>query len=77
MYFYNARVHAKSLQSCLIHCNPMDCNPPGSSVHRILRQEYQSGLPVLSPGDLPGPGIEPKSLISPALAGRVFIISII
>ena len=24
-------------QSCLTLCNPMDCNPPGSSVHRILQ----------------------------------------
>ena len=24
-------------QSCLILCNPVDCNPPGSSVHRILQ----------------------------------------
>ena len=33
------------------------------------RQEYWSGLPVLSPGDLSDPGIEPAS---PALAGRFF-----
>ena len=33
------------------------------------RQEYWSGLPFLSPGDLPSPGIEPASLTSPALAG--------
>ena len=26
------------------------------------RQEYWSGLPFPSPGDLPSPGIEPKSL---------------
>ena len=24
---------AKSFQSCLTLCNPMDCSPPGSSVH--------------------------------------------
>ena len=24
-------------QSCPIFCNPMDCSPPGSSVHRILQ----------------------------------------
>ena len=28
-------MHAQSLQSCLILCNPMDCNLPGSSVHGI------------------------------------------
>ena len=27
----------KSLQSCLTLCNPMDCSPPGSSVHGILQ----------------------------------------
>ena len=36
------------------------------------RQEYWSGLPFLSPGDLPNPGVEPASLMSPALAGRFF-----
>ena len=27
---------AKSLQSCLALCNPMDCNLPGFSVHEIF-----------------------------------------
>ena len=36
------------------------------------RQEYWSGLPSPSPGNLPNPGIEPTSLMSPALAGRFF-----
>ena len=31
------------------------------------RQEYWSGLPFPSPGDLPNPGIEPESTASPAL----------
>ena len=39
------------------------------------RQEYWSGLPFPSPGDLPGPGIEPVSLKSPTLAGRFFTTS--
>ena len=39
------------------------------------RQEYWSGLPFLSPGDLPYPGIEPGSLTSPALAGGFFTAS--
>ena len=30
-------VHAKSLQSCLLFCNPMNCSLPGSSVHGILQ----------------------------------------
>ena len=36
------------------------------------RQEYWSGLPFPSPGDLPDPGIEQVSLASPALAGGFF-----
>ena len=36
------------------------------------RQEYWSGLPFPSPGDLPHPGIEPVSFMSPALACGFF-----
>ena len=36
------------------------------------RQEYWSGLPFPSPGDLPNPGIKPGSPMSPALAGGFF-----
>ena len=36
------------------------------------RQEYWNGLPFPAPGDHPDPGIEPKSLVSPALAGGLF-----
>ena len=38
-------------------------------------QEYWSGLPFPTPGDLPDPGIEPTSLSSPALAGRFLPLS--
>ena len=36
------------------------------------RQEYWSGLPFPPPGELPDPGIELESLVSPALAGGSF-----
>ena len=39
------------------------------------RQEYWSVLPCPPPGDLPNPGIEPTSLVSPALAGGLFTTS--
>ena len=39
---------------------------------RLSRQEYWNGLPFLSPGDHPDPGIEPASFTSPALAGSFF-----
>ena len=43
------------------------CQAPLSM--ELLKQEYWSGLPFLSPGDLPNAGIEP---MSPELAGRFF-----
>ena len=39
------------------------------------RQEYWSGLPCPPPGDLPGRGIEPVTLMSPALADGFFTAS--
>ena len=39
------------------------------------RQEYWSRLSCPPPGDLLDPGIEPASLMSPALAGGFFITS--
>ena len=47
----------------------MDCSPPGPLSMGFCRQEYWSGLPFPSLGDLPDPGIEP---MSPALAGGFF-----
>ena len=38
----------------------------------FCRQEYCSGLPFPSPGDLPNPGIKAASPMSPALAGTFF-----
>ena len=41
----------------------------------LSRQEYWSGQPFLPPEDLPDQGIEPASLMPPALAGRFFTTS--
>ena len=41
----------------------------------LSRQEYWSGVPFPSPEDLPDPGMEPASLVSPALAGGFFTTS--
>ena len=54
-------------------CNPMDCIPPSSLSMEFSRQEYWSGLPFPTPGDVPDPGIKPIFLGSPALASRFFI----
>ena len=46
--------------------DPMDCSPPGSSVHEISLQEYWSWLMFPSTGDLPRSGIKSAP---PAVAG--------
>ena len=65
-----------SLQSCLV---PKSCQTPATPqtvAHQaplfigFSRQEYWSGLPFPSAGDLPDPGIKPAS---PALTGGFFI----
>ena len=38
----------------------------------FFRQEHWSELPFPPPGDLPDPGVQPTSLMSPALAGGFF-----
>ena len=73
IFIYNIDVHSCSVtQSCPTLCDPMDCNPPGSSVHRISQARILDGLPFPPPGDLPNPRIQPKSLTTPPLAGRFF-----
>ena len=49
---------------CPTLCNPMDCSPQAPLSMGILQQEYWSALPLLrdpTTGDVPNPGIEPKS----------------
>ena len=53
----------------------MDCSLPGSFAHEVFQARILSGLPFLQPEDLPEPGIELVSLMSPALAGRFFTTS--
>ena len=68
-------MHAKLLQSCSNLCYPMDHSPPGSSVHGILPAKTVELVAMPSSGALPDPGIEPKSLMSPALVGGFFTTS--
>ena len=46
----------------------MDGSLTGSSVHGILQARILEWVAISSSRDLPDPGIEPESLISPALA---------
>ena len=67
-------VHVCVLSRVQLFVSPwtVACQAPLSM--EFSRQEYWSGLPCPSPGVLPDPGIKPRSLSSPALAGRVFFV---
>ena len=60
-------VHAKSLQSCPTLCDPMDCSPPGSSVHGILQARILEWVTMHSSRRSSQPKTEPASPVSPAL----------
>ena len=49
IYRFNAAAAAKSLQSCLTLCDPIDGSAPGFQSLGFSRQEYWSGLPFHSP----------------------------
>ena len=70
-----ARVCAKSLHLCPTLCDPNSVVHQAPPFLRFSRQEYWSGLPCPSPGDLLDPGIEPASLRSPALTEGFFTTS--
>ena len=59
-------------QLCLTPCDPMDCSPPGSSVHGISQAIILGWVPFPSLGDLPDPGTEPVSPMAPAMAAGFF-----
>ena len=46
----------KVAQSCLTLCDPMDC-----TVHGILQARILEWVAFPPPGDLPNPGMEPRS----------------
>ena len=48
-------------QSCLTLCYPMDYSLPGFSVHGIFQVRVAEWVAFPSPGDLPNPGIKPRS----------------
>ena len=62
MGFFLECIHAKSLQSCLTLCQAWTVARQVPLSMGFSRQEYWSGLPFPSPGDLPNPGIKPTSL---------------
>ena len=49
------------VQSCPTLCDPIDCSPPGSSVHEIFQERILEWAAISFPGHLPNPGIKPGS----------------
>ena len=58
---YSIKVKVKSLSPVQLFAVPWTVVYQASLSMGFSRQEYWSGLPFLSPGDLPDPGIEPRS----------------
>ena len=73
LHIFPYRGKCSYVQMCSTLCNPVACQAP--LYMGFSRQEYWSGLPYPHPKDLPDPGIEPMSFMSPALAGRLFTTS--
>ena len=65
-------------QLCSTLCDPVGCSLPGSSGNCNFPclcnfpGKNWNGEPSPTPGNLHDPGTEPRSLASPALAGRLF-----
>ena len=59
----------QQLSHVWLFCDPMDCSPPGSSVHGTSHARILEWVAISFSGDLPDPGMEPTS---PALAGGFF-----
>ena len=69
-FFLHVCVHAKSLQSCPTLCDPMDCSPPGSSVHGIFQARILEWVAITSSRG--SSRIKPASLMPLALSGELF-----
>ena len=72
---YHACMRAQSHSRVQLFVTPWTIDRQAPLPMEFSRQEYWSGLPFTTPGDLPNPGIEPASLASPALACRFFTTS--
>ena len=71
VFFFNSTV-VYSLSQFLTLLTPWTVAHQAPLFMGFPRQEYWSGLPFPSLGDLPNSGTEPASFVSAALAGRLF-----
>ena len=73
--FNEAKARVLSHFSHVRLCNPVDCSPPGSSVQGIFQARILKWIAISFFRDIPDPGIELTSLMSPALASGFVITS--
>ena len=64
-------MHAELLLVMSISLQPVDCSPPGSSVHGILQASIREWVAVPNTWESSQHRAEPMSLTSPALTGRL------
>ena len=55
-FYTHTHVCVLITQSCLTLCDPMNCSPPGSSVHGILQARILEWVAISFSRDLPDPG---------------------
>ena len=67
-------MHTQLLSHVQLFVTPWTVDHQAPLSMEFSRQEYWSGLPFPTPGDLQVPGIKPTSFLSLALAGRFFTI---
>ena len=72
LYFFLVKVKVKSLSRVRLFATPWTVAYQAPPSMGFSRQEYWSGLPFPSPGDLPNPESKPGPPVSPALAGEFF-----
>ena len=61
------KVKLKVAHLCLTLCDPLDCSPPGSSVHEVFQARVLEWAAISFSRGSPNPGTEPASPMSPAL----------
>ena len=71
------RTSKRELRACSVASVISDSLQPYGLPMGFSRQEYWSELPCPPSRDLPDPGIEPASLMSPALAGRFVVVVVV
>ena len=68
-------LYAKSLQSCPTLCNPVNCSPPGSSVHGIFQPRMLEWVAMPFSTGSSQPRDRTQVSMSVALASRFFTTS--